>query len=72
LPDPPGGIPLSYRKLGQVDGAIEAAGFVELAHRRGQGGAILLFAELALLAQANQQNAIRFDTGHGVEQQAGP
>jgi hypothetical protein len=72
LPDPPGDIALFYRQFGQVDGAVEAAGFIELAHCRGQGGAIFLFAELALLAQADQQDAIRFDTGHGVEQQAGP
>jgi hypothetical protein len=70
LPDLPGDVTLPDIEFGQVDGAVEATGFIELANRSGQGGAVFLFAELLFLAKPDQQDAVGFDTGYIVEQQA--
>ena len=78
LPDLPGNVALPDVQFGQIDGAVEAAGFVKLPNGGGQRGTVLLFAEFPFLSHPRspgvsrrlRAGAVCFDTGYIVEQQA--
>ena len=69
LLDVPGDVAFLDRNFGERDGRFHRAGVAQGLDGAGDGVAIGLFVEVALLAEAHQQDAVGQDVGHLVQQQ---
>ena len=51
----------------EEDGAVKRTGFIEGAHGTANGAAVLLVAELLLLSQSDQEDAVAQGSGYIVQ-----